>query len=240
MTQTWADGPMVAFDTETTGPDPETARIVTAALVSVGPGAGTSSYLLNPEVEIPQGATDVHGITTEHARQHGESPADIVPVLVAELAEHVEAGRPIVIYNAPFDLTVLARECVRYGHKTLHEVCAADGLLPWIVDPFVLDRALDRYRRGSRKLVDVARHYRVPLSDGDAHTSGGDALAAARVAWRIARTHPKVGAMGRDELMAYQARAYADWADGFAGYLARQGKAESISREWPVRAVSHG
>ncbi|MDQ3578215.1 MAG: exonuclease domain-containing protein [Actinomycetota bacterium] len=235
---TWADGPMVAFDLETTGPDPETARIVTASTVHIHPGDQPSTYdvLVNPGIDIPAEATAVHGVTTEQAREHGVDPVEVVRWLSAYLADLAEAGTPIVIYNAPFDLGVLDRECRRHGVPTLHERCATEGLSLFIVDPLTLDRALDQYRRGSRKLVDVARHYGVALSEEDAHTSSGDCLAAARVAWKIARAYPVVGEMDRDALMAYQAAKYSAWAAGFEQYLTRQGKPEPIAREWPIRA----
>ncbi|GLW91818.1 exonuclease domain-containing protein [Actinokineospora globicatena] len=238
-TQTWADGPMVAFDLETTGPDPETALIVTASLVYVEPGQPprTDDYLVDPGVEIPAGATAVHGITTEHARTHGERPADVVGLLSGALADANANGAPIVIYNAPYDLTVLERECVRHGQYTLSEHCDESRLPLYVVDPLVLDKAVDRYRPGSRKLVDVARHYGVPLSEKDAHTSSADAITAARIAWKIAHQYP-IGGSAPDVLMDYQVMQYARQAASFEDYLRRQGKlTEPISRDWPIRAA---
>lgn len=66
----WTNGPRVGFDTETTGVDVTTDRIVTAALVFREPGQEDKvmSWIINPGIEIPQGSIDVHGITNERAR----------------------------------------------------------------------------------------------------------------------------------------------------------------------------
>jgi DNA polymerase-3 subunit epsilon len=181
--KTWADGPMAVFDVESTGTDVENDRIVTASVVTIeGATPRVRSWLANPGVDIPEGATAVHGITTEHAQAHGEDPRRVVVEIAHALIDAWSLGLPVVIYNAPFDLTMVDRELRRYGYDGL----TVGGL---VVDPLVLDKACDRYRRGSRKLVDTARHYGITLTAEDAHTSAGDCLAAARVAWKIARVY---------------------------------------------------
>ena len=76
----WIDGPLLGFDTETTGTDVTRDRIVTAALVlSHGPGREAetvATWLIDPGVEIPEAAAAVHGISTAHAREHGMQPAE--------------------------------------------------------------------------------------------------------------------------------------------------------------------
>jgi DNA polymerase-3 subunit epsilon len=136
---------------------------------------------------------------------------------------------PLIAYNASYDLTVLDAELRRHGHPPL----TIGGP---VIDPLVLDRALDRYRRGSRKLAAACEHYQVRL-DG-AHDAAADALAAGRVAWRIAQLHPHIAAMPLPELHAFQARAHETWADGFESYLRSQGKSEIIDRAWPLRSTT--
>jgi DNA polymerase-3 subunit epsilon len=222
---------MASFDVETTGKDPATARIVTASVVTTTrPTSGVQSWLADPGVEIPDEAAAIHGVTTEHARQHG-SPARLVALEVAHaLIDAWSLGRPVVIYNAPYDLTVVDRELRRYGYDGL----AIGGL---VIDSLVLDKAMDRYRKGSRRLVDVAKHYGITLTEEDAHTSTGDCLAAARVAWKLATIfYDEIGSMEPDELMAYQASAYRRQALSFQEHLRRQGKpADDVSTEWPIR-----
>lgn len=225
----WADGPMVAFDLETTGIDSETARIVTASVVSInGSVTKVRSWLANPGIDIPAEATAVHRITTEHARAHGKPEMDVAVEVAAALHRAWEQQIPVVIYNAPYDLTLLDRALRRYLTEGLGEV-------GFVVDPLVLDKALDRFRRGSRKLTAVAAHYNVPLSEDDAHGSTADALAAARVAWKLAHIYVEaVGSMEPDELMRFQASRHASQAASFEDYLRKQGKPDVIRRNWPI------
>lgn len=57
--------PLAVVDTESTGLNPETARIVSVSVLRVEPDGRRSlrSKLINPGVPIPAGATAVHGIT---------------------------------------------------------------------------------------------------------------------------------------------------------------------------------
>lgn len=231
MSAGWAAGPMAAFDLESTGVEVETARVVTAcvATVNVVPQEKPRSWLINPGVEIPAGATAVHGITTETAREQGRPPVEALVEVRAALFEAWDLGQPVVIYNAPYDLSLLDRELRRHELEPLHAV----GL---VIDPLVLDRHVDRFRRGSRKLDAVCRHYDVRL-DG-AHDSTQDALAAARVAWRIAQRHPEIAALDWDDMFALQIEAHAAWAEGFEGYLRSQGTADVIDRSWPIRRAA--
>ena len=229
---------MVSWDTETTGPIPETARIVTTATVAIRPGAPAvpSEWLVDPGVEIPAEATAVHGITTEHARAHGAKAEAAVAALVAHLLAEAMQGVPLVVYNARYDLTVLDRECRRYGLETLGEECRAHGVDLHVIDPFVLDRAVDRYRKGKRTLTATAAHYGIGLSEDEAHTASGDCLAAARLAWKIGRAYPEVGTLRLGQLMQFQAEAHAEWAAGFEEYLrTKKGEPDAvISRDWPL------
>lgn len=226
---------MAAFDLETTGVAPETARIVTASIVIIeGRALRPREWFVDPGIDIPLEATAVHGITTEYAREHGQPAADAVLDIAVALDEQVQAGRAIVIYNAPYDLTVLDRELRRHYQ--------ADGKTLWftpmVIDPLVLDRAMEPYRKGSgtRKLTYVCNYvYGVPLSEEDAHGSAADALAAARVAWKIAHRYPDCGQLSLDELQTKQAEWHRDWANDFAEYLVRQGKPDDVDRSWPIR-----
>ena len=112
----------VLFDTETTGVDVETDRIVSAAVV-VQDAAGTrprvTRWLVNPGVPVPAGATAVHGLTDEHLQRNGRWPSPVLEEIARELGEQAAAGRPLVVMNAPFDLTLLDRELRRHRASSL-------------------------------------------------------------------------------------------------------------------------
>lgn len=237
----WHLGMMLAADTETTGVNPVTDRLVTACAAYVD-GSGKQppqvrNWLAWPEVEIPESAAKIHGITTEHARENGFPAVQVIGEAAEMIISAAGSGIPLVLYNAAYDLTLLDRETRRYGFDPFgDELDAAHAL---VVDPLVLDKALDKYRKGSRKLVDVAAHYGVRL-DG-AHSADGDALAAARVAWKIAARHPQVARMSRSELMAFQATAAADQAKSLREHLAAKGetkRAMQVDGAWPWRTLA--
>jgi DNA polymerase-3 subunit epsilon len=231
----WHLGRLAGFDTETTGVDVEQDRIVTACIVEVGGQTPplTANWLLNPGVDIPEQASAVHGITNEKAKAEGQDAAEAIAELVAGLTQVVLAGTPLVIMNAPFDLTILDREARRYGLKTLSDTVGSDLR---VVDPRVIDKALDMYRKGKRTLTDLCRHYRVKL-DG-AHSADADAIAACRVAWRLGCVYPPLAEMGLDELHAQQAEWHKVWAADFQAHLRGKGETDAvIDGRWPLRPV---
>ena len=172
----WATGPLLGFDTETTGLDVATDRVVTAALVLRVPGVRTEvrTWLLDPGVEIPAEATGIHGITTAHAREHGRAPARALDEIATELVRHVGHGVPLVAYNAAFDLSLLDAELTRHGLPTVPERLGRP-VAP-VLDPLVIDRWQDAGREGKRRLGDLCALYGV-VGDGDLHTADVDALA---------------------------------------------------------------
>lgn len=184
---TWAERPFLAVDCETTGVDPFEDRIVSVATALVD-DEGTVTHeverIVNPgdDIEVPEAASNLHGITTEKARSEGTPTGAALVDVAASIRHAAGEGWPIVIYNATFDWPLLLVEADRHGVD--FPPAAA------ILDPYLLDKMVDRYRRGSRKLVDVAAHYGVDLDAGDAHGALADAVASARVMRAILREHP--------------------------------------------------
>jgi DNA polymerase III subunit epsilon len=229
---TWHDGPLLVLDTETTGQDPETARIVTAYTATVPAGdQDARTWIINPGIEIPAEATAVHGITTAHAQTYGADPATATRQIYDTIQAAWAAQVPVVAYNAVYDLTVLDRDLRRHGHDGITEVGP-------VIDPLVLDRGLDPYRRGRRTLTAACDHYQVAL-DG-AHEASADALAAGRVAWRIGQRYPAVAGMSLTELQDTQARMHLAWATHFQEYLRSKGSPDVIDPSWPIRASTAG
>jgi DNA polymerase-3 subunit epsilon len=243
----WHEGTLCAFDLESTGVSVEQDRIVTACVARID-GTGRTRpaakrWLVDPDIEIPEGATAIHGISTQHAQDHGMDAATAICEIVDMLCRALDLGIPIVGYNISYDLTLLDRETRRHSLPPLSKLPIA--LMP-VIDAMVLDKHVETYRRGSRKLVDVARHYNVAL-DG-AHEASADAWAAAGVACRIGAKYPKVGTLSLDELHALQVVAKKDQDQSLADYWRRKAKsisdpdekcawldrADSLTGHWPI------
>ncbi|WP_033037109.1 exonuclease domain-containing protein [Streptomyces monomycini] len=230
----WHQGLLVSFDLETTGTDVERDRIVTAALIRLGADgreALRSTWLLDPGVPVPEEAAAIHGMTTAHVRAHGRAAAEGVEQIATALAAALEAGLPLVVMNARYDLSLLDRECRRYGLPTLAERLGRQPAP--VIDPLVLDKYVDRYRKGKRTLQALCRHYGVPLEA--AHEAGADAVAAAGVARRIGERYPAVAGTALAALHALQEEAAAEQAASFQKYLRRSGDPEAIvEAAWPL------
>jgi DNA polymerase-3 subunit epsilon len=261
----WHLGPMLALDTETTGPLPDTARIVTAYAARIGPWPTDTptkwngdhwAWLADPGIPIPEAATAVHGITTETAHREG-SDAHLVLEEIAEVLDGaITDGAPVIGHNIAYDLTVVDRECIR------HNIEPPDwaGLL--VIDTMVLDKHVWKYRKGSRRLTDVAQTYGVPIR-GDAHDAAADAMAAARIGYRIAQIgamtleernpeHQLVDRRGQlaqrfedavapaDQLHHWQRIWAADQAESLEAYFRKTDPTATVDREWPVRPLPTG
>lgn len=233
----WHHGRLALFDLETTGVDCHRDRIVTAAIIYAGGGAPTvtADWLINPGIPIPDGAAAIHGVTNDIAAA-GDDPKQAVYDITCNLLELADDGTPIVGHNVTYDLTMLVAECVRHGH---HEAAARLRSISPVVDTFVLDKVVDTYRKGSRKLVDVTKHYGVTLTAEQAHGAAADALAAGRLAWCIAQKYPDVR-IPLAELHALQVRAKREQSESFGRYLVRQGKTDDVSRDWPIQPAPQG
>lgn len=229
---------MAAFDIESTGVDPANDRIVTACISLVGDGAEAEhhAWLVDPGVEIPAGATAVHGITTEQARAEGRPAVEAVDEITAALAEQVARGVPIVAFNARYDMTMLDREARRHGVAPLVERIGEKANL-FVIDPLVIDKQLDRFRKGKRTLTAVCAHYGVQLAEDDAHAADADAIAAARLAWRMAQTFSDLDGADLSELHNQQIGWAAEQAASLEEYFRSQGKDEHCERAWPIVPV---
>jgi DNA polymerase-3 subunit epsilon len=232
----WHEDLLVGFDLETTGTDPRQARVVTAAVTEVKGGEPVRHrvWLANPGVPIPAETTAIHGVSTERATAEGRPAPEVVAEIADALRGYWAASVPVVVYNAPFDLTLLDEELRRYA---LPPLVGPGGLAGPVVDPLVIDRALDKYRRGKRTLEAACGVYGVTL-DG-AHDAGADALAAVRVARAIAARYPQAGQADPAELHEAQRGWYAAWAEDFAAWLRKKGTADSVvDPAWPLRSAS--
>lgn len=220
------------FDLETTGVDVARDRIVTAhvgILDAAGSVLTAYDWLADPGVPIPEGAAAIHGISTAHAREHGRPAGEVVHEVVEALRGILDAGIPVVAYNAPYDFSLLKHEAVRHGVEPILSPSP-------VIDPLVVDKAVDRWRRGKRTLTVVAEHYAVRL-DG-AHEASADAVAAGRVAQALAERFAAWLPDSADELHTRQIGWARAQAASLTDYFIRIGRLDPDDRldgGWPIR-----
>jgi DNA polymerase-3 subunit epsilon len=181
---------------------------------------------------VPAEATAVHGLTEEHLQHNGRWPAPVMYEIAQALAEQAHAGRPLVVMNAPFDLTMLDRELRRHRASALGRWFESAPLS--VLDPRVLDKHLDRYRKGRRTLTDLCAHYGVALEG--AHDAAADAVAALEVTRAVGRRFAsRLERLAPGELHTLQAVWHAAQARGLQAWFARSGVDEAVDPAWPLR-----
>ena len=124
----------IALDTETTGLDASSGhRVIEIGCVEFVDRQLTRNNLhvyLNPEREIDEGASRVHGMTLDDLRDK--------PLFAQVADQFIEfcRGAEVVIHNAAFDVGFLDAELARVGHKGFRTIC--DG----VVDTLALAREM--------------------------------------------------------------------------------------------------
>lgn len=224
----WAKGPLLGFDLETTGTDVDNDLAVTASLIHIVPGhdPDVRSWLINPGIEIPAAATEIHGITTEQVREHGRPATDVWPEIAGLIDQWWTPEYPIVAYNGSFDLSMSDRELARHG---LGGIEFGQRVL---IDPMVISRALHRYAKGGHKLATVCGRYGVELTN--AHNSDADTLATLRLAYRMAVAHPgAIGTVPLRDLAGLQKEWHAAWCIRTSAFLG--GEADKLERNWAAQ-----
>lgn len=214
--------PLAVLDTETTGLDTATARIVDIAVVHCtigGPAPEVAfSSLVNPGEHIPPDSTRITGIDDEMVK---DAPR------LQDIGAQVRAqcvGRLIVAYNAPYDYGIILAEGDRLGWSQ-------DWAWPWL-DLLVVRRAASKF--GKKKLAEVAAEHGIAL---DAHGAAGDALTTAmlatpllRAAWSFYRNEGGDSTVGH--LLDWQSAAALEQERDFAAWCRRQGHAQPPRCDW--------
>ncbi|MFF3494670.1 hypothetical protein ACFYWS_25325 [Streptomyces sp. NPDC002795] len=218
----------MALDIATTGNRYDVDRILSAAVCSTD---GTQRCLLvdpGPDA-LSVAPRKSHGISVERARTEGTPAAEALEGLATELAKYLASKEPLVVWNAPFVLTVLETELIRHGLVPLSDRLPG-GLSP-ICDPLVLDRHAEPFRSGGRALETVSEWYGVP------HDRPGspacDAETSLVVAQVIAACHSGIGRLSRPALHREQVR----WHKQFVHELEARNPGRPTDRHWPLETV---
>jgi DNA polymerase III subunit epsilon len=174
----WVDYPIAFIDTETTGRDPSSDRLIEVGIVR-GHGAEVTrhTWLINPGRSIPKETSAVHGITD--ADVEGKPTfAEVAHEILACLAGAIPAA-----YNAAFDRGFLLAEIERAGVRPAEPPPAMRREVDWI-DPLTFARELYKHEE-SRALGDMAARLGIELVR--AHRAPDDAEAALRILYTFAK-----------------------------------------------------
>jgi DNA polymerase-3 subunit epsilon len=228
----WALGEVLGFDFETTGVDRFDDVPVSYALVTMKGGevVASSAGLVDPGREIPAGATNVHGITTEQARSEGMPLRDAIAMIADAVVWASERGVPLVGMKLDYDLTILDTQAERlFGAGLL-----ARGWHGPVLDAVVLDRHLDKWRKGSRTLGALCTHYGVDI--GNAHDASADAIASIRVLLALAAQYKELRDGDVVALHEAQVGWHREWAESYDSWRSGKGMAPIDPRDyvWPV------
>jgi DNA polymerase-3 subunit epsilon len=228
----WTTGEVLGFDFETTGVDRFHDVPVSYALVTVVAGSvvSTSAGLVDPGREIPAGATAIHGISSERARTEGMPLRDAIELVTEAVVSASSRGVPLVGMKLDYDLTILDTQASGLSGRGLLE----RGWRGPVLDAVVLDRHLDRYRKGSRTLGALCAHYGVDI--GNAHDASADAIASIKVLLGLAARYKEL----RDAELAWlhdaQINWHREWAEGYDSWRSGKGMVPIDPRDyvWPV------
>jgi len=211
-TATWA-----VVDTETTGPDPDTAKIVEVAVALFGGGEllePPRSWLVNPGEPIPEDATAVHGISNEMV-----AGAPRLEEALGAICAAVAPAEVLVGYNAlHFDFPLLAR---LGGPRWVAAIAGKP-----VVDPIVIVRhdGIGRYWKGPgrHRLGKVCERFGID-ADG-AHRAGADVVMTGRLLWRLGPLAVDAGLPADAHALAAElARLQVGQEADYQAYRARMG-----------------
>ena len=226
----------VILDTETTGLDPKQGhRIIEIAcieMVSRRVSRNTFYKRINPEREIDEGATQVHGITLEDLA-HEPKFVDIAD----DFLDYVRDAE-LIIHNAPFDIGFINAELKRIGKPAINEICT-------VTDTLAMARELHPGRKNSldalceRYAIDnSARTFHGALLDTEllaevyvAMTRGQDSLAIGLDAGNATSVSGVMVALARPANLKV-VRANAEELRQHAEHVERIGKASGGKAVW--------
>ena len=186
----------ILLDTETTGLSARLGdRVIEIGCIELLSRSVTDRHFhcyVNPEREIDEGATKVHGLTLEFLADKPKF-ADVAKDFLDFIG-----GAELIIHNAPFDVEFLDRELALAGLKNLSEYA------PSIVDTLPLARELHPGKRNS--LDALCERYAVNNSHRTLHGALLDARLLAEVYLALTRGQESL-VMDLDEPTAAQTAA---------------------------------
>lgn len=169
----------------------------------------------------------IHGITDEDAAE-GMRLIEAVRYLVAKIKRLSGEGIPIVTMNGSYDLTMLHNQANQLGTENF------DGWAGPMLDLMVLDKKVDKWRKGSRKLNALCKHYKVDPKK--LHDASSDALGAVLCVQALAKRYRHIGANVAD-LHRLQIKWRSEQQASLSEYLVRSGEPalSPVELLWPIQ-----
>jgi DNA polymerase III subunit epsilon len=233
--ESWVTSEMLGFDFETTGVDRFNDVPVSYALVTMVAGdvVSTASGLIDPGRDIPAGATAVHGISTERARDEGMPLREAIALVSDGVLAASRRGVPLAGMKLDYDLTILqtqARDLCGWGP-------VERGWCGPVLDAVVIDRHFDPDRKGRRTLVDLCAHYGIEI--GNAHDAGADATASIEVLFALAMRYDALWESDLFRLHHDQIDWHREWTEHYDQWRLSEGMVAIDPRDyvWPVAPV---
>lgn len=180
----WVEVGFIAFDTETTGVDIATDRIVSAAAVVYRDGIEVSSqeWLIKVDIDIPEAASAVHGITNEISQSQGQDQL----TALESVRDFITASElPVVCFNSAFDRGILDANLERVGLEPLVGVID--------ICPYVIDKQMNKYVKGKaqRRLQPTVARYGLEISEDDWHGALADSRITGLLLLAQAQRYPQ-------------------------------------------------
>ena len=143
---------LVIFDLETTGVDTQKDRVVQLAFLKVGTGGEKTELvsLVNPEMSIPEEASEVHGITDEDVKD-----APTFKQLVKKIIDFISECDIASFNGNKFDIPLLMSEINRAGETfSFDEVHLIDAMS---IETQLVPRTLSAVfeRRTGKEMLDA-------------------------------------------------------------------------------------
>lgn len=159
---------IVAIDLETTGLSPLTDKIIEIAAIKIDDDGNVHTFeqLINPQIDIPEYTTAIHGIKNSDI-ENSPTIDQVIPQLIKFI------GRaPIVAHNAKFDIGFIVcamNQCqIPFGENAIYDSCQ-------LARHYYRGKT-DTERPISFRLNDLASYLKIPLENH--HRALDDTLAS--------------------------------------------------------------
>ncbi|WP_248582572.1 exonuclease domain-containing protein [Nocardioides sp. InS609-2] len=185
--------------------------------------------------------------------------------IAAQAWTAMEAEAPLVVHNAAYDLTLLETEL---GRQSLQPLSDRRGGIRGVIDPMVLEKQFDVFRKScykapgcdadaklhecggcrggrvqcggcgvtDRTLTSLCKHYGVVLPG--AHSADADAIAAIRLAGKLAAAWPDTARLKLATLHKHQVTWRAEQSDGLRDFWKRKRdeRWREVDSGWPLNS----